>query len=245
MNHDQFSLPFLDTTSLGGGFGLYDRSPDREILRRRGRTLGLFETPAPEALDCVPFRRRIEHLAITAHDYRLAGDRRLAEGWKASRRGQCAAMQLSGGVEAEGQPTRNRTKRGRLRQALHRLRALSDLTDKLFRRAGGFGFAPASEDLGLELEQLILGGIWRACPAGNPIRRIFTPEFVIRAIWRRFAADGLRQRPGPGTRLRNGPVLRDFRPKRSTGKMAMTGVEMGPRTTAGSRSSYHRCANPA
>jgi hypothetical protein len=27
MNHDQLTLPFLDTTSLGGGFGLYGEFP--------------------------------------------------------------------------------------------------------------------------------------------------------------------------------------------------------------------------
>ena len=28
MKHDQFTLPFLDTTSLGGGMGLYGGFPD-------------------------------------------------------------------------------------------------------------------------------------------------------------------------------------------------------------------------
>ena len=47
MNHDQFSLPFLDTTSLGGGFGLYDRSSTPKPTPTR-EGAGLFETPAPD-----------------------------------------------------------------------------------------------------------------------------------------------------------------------------------------------------
>jgi hypothetical protein len=70
MNHDQFSLPFLDTTSLGGGFGLYDRSPTPKPTPTR-EGAGLFETPAPDPTASLPTQNRT--LAITAHDYRLAG----------------------------------------------------------------------------------------------------------------------------------------------------------------------------
>jgi hypothetical protein len=65
MNHDQFSLPFLDTTSLGGGFGLYDRSPTPKPTPTR-EDAGLFETPAPDPTASLPTQNRT--LAITAHD---------------------------------------------------------------------------------------------------------------------------------------------------------------------------------
>ena len=67
MNHDQFSLPFLDTTSLGGGFGLYDRSPTPKPTPTR-EDAGLFETPAPDPTASLPTQNRT--LAVTAHDYR-------------------------------------------------------------------------------------------------------------------------------------------------------------------------------
>jgi hypothetical protein len=51
MNHDQFSLPFLDTTNLGGGFGLYDGSSAPQRASKPAPTLEgaeLFETPVSE-----------------------------------------------------------------------------------------------------------------------------------------------------------------------------------------------------
>ena len=89
MNHDQFTLPFLDTTSLGGGFGLYDRSPTPKPTPTR-EDAGLFETPAPDPTASLPTQNRT--LAITAHDYRLAGERCLAEGWKARAEDNLAAI---------------------------------------------------------------------------------------------------------------------------------------------------------
>src|SRR3984885_13831549 len=91
MDHDQFSLPFLDTTSLGGSFGLYDSSPPPK-LPPPPEGAGLFETPAPDPTASLPTQNRT--LAIAAHDYRLAGDRRLAEGWKARADDNLAAIRL-------------------------------------------------------------------------------------------------------------------------------------------------------
>ena len=78
-----------------------------------------------------------------------------------------------------------------------------DLADKLFRRAGE-GFAPAWEDVGAELEALVsrddLANLKRATQYAH-----YTPEFMIRAIWRalrRMGFDGGRVlEPGCGTGL--------------------------------------------
>src|ERR1700722_9395423 len=91
MDHDQFSLPFLDTTSLGGGFGLYDRSPTPKPTPTRDGA-ELFEAPGSEPSSTFPPQNPT--LAIAAHDYRLAGDRRLAEGWKARAEDNLAAIRL-------------------------------------------------------------------------------------------------------------------------------------------------------
>jgi hypothetical protein len=79
----------------------------------------------------------------------------------------------------------------------------SDLADRIFRRAGD-AFAPAWEDLGVELEALVsrddLAHLKRATQYAH-----FTPEFMIRAIWRalrRMGFDGGRVlEPGCGTGL--------------------------------------------
>jgi hypothetical protein len=48
MNHDQFTLPFLDTTTLGGGFGLYGGFP---TAKSRAHTHINSEPEAAEVLD--------------------------------------------------------------------------------------------------------------------------------------------------------------------------------------------------
>ena len=221
MNHDQFSLPFLDTTSLGGGFGLYDRSPTPKPTPTR-EGAGLFETPAPDPTASLPTQNRT--LAIAAHDYRLAGDRRLAEGWKARAEDNLAAIQLMTTIEAEARHARPDEQ-----ERLARFTAFgaSDLADRIFRRAGD-AFAPAWEDLGVELEGLVsrddLANLKRATQYAH-----YTPEFMIRAIWRalrRMGFDGGRVlEPGCGTGL-----FFALCPEALVGKLALTGVEMDPTT---------------
>ena len=198
MNHDQFSLPFLDTTSLGGGFGLYDGSSAPKRAASPAPThedAGLFETPVSDPTASLPTQNRT--LAIAAHDYRLAGDRRLAEGWKARAEDNLAAIQLMTTIEAEA-----RYARPDEQERLARFTAFgaSDLADRIFRR-GGDAFAPAWEDLGVELEGLVsrddLANLKRATQYAH-----YTPEFIIRAIWRalrRMGFDGGRVlEPGCG-----------------------------------------------
>ena len=103
----------------------------------------------------------------------------------------------------------------------------SDLADRIFRRAGD-AFAPAWEDLGVELEGLVsrddLANLKRATQYAH-----YTPEFMIRAIWRalrRMGFDGGRVlEPGCGTGL-----FFALSPEALAGKLALTGVEMDPTT---------------
>ncbi len=76
MKHDQFTLPFLDTTIVAEGFGLYGGFP---TAKSSAHTQINVESEEAELLDTpVPTKP-----SLPAQDYRLAGDRRLAEGWKA------------------------------------------------------------------------------------------------------------------------------------------------------------------
>ena len=107
-----------------------------------------FEPEAAEIVDTPPYPTKP---TVPAHDYRLAGDRRLAQGWKARARDNLAAIRLMTVIEAEGRHARPDEQ-----EQLAKFTAFgaTDLADKLFRRAGE-GFAPAWEDLGLELEELV------------------------------------------------------------------------------------------
>jgi adenine-specific DNA methylase len=157
---------------------------------------------------------------VPVHDYRLVGDRPLAQGWRARTQENLAAIRLMTAIEAEGRHARPDEQ-----EQLAKFTAFgaTGLADKLFRRVGE-GFAPAWEDLGLELEELVsredLTNLKRATQYAH-----FTPEFMIRAIWRalrQVGFDGGRVlEPGCGTGL-----FFALAPEALAGKLALTGVEM-------------------
>jgi hypothetical protein len=88
--------------------------------------------------------------ASPALDYRLSGDRQLVDGWKGRAAGNLGAIRLLAEIAAEGCLARacEQERLGRFTGF-----GATDLANKLFRRVGE-DFAPAWENLGLELEQL-------------------------------------------------------------------------------------------
>ena len=73
MKHDQFTLPFLDTTIVAEGFGLYGRFPTAKSSAHAQINV---EPEGAELLEApVPTKP-----SIPGQDYRLIGDRRLSEG---------------------------------------------------------------------------------------------------------------------------------------------------------------------
>ena len=93
MSHEQFALPFLDTTSLAGGLGLYGG-------------FSASKASPPAAIDLEPEADEAPAAADPALDYRFAGDRKLAQGWKARAADNLAAISLATLIEAEGRPAR-------------------------------------------------------------------------------------------------------------------------------------------
>jgi len=146
------------------------------------------------------------------------------EGWKARAEDNLAAIRLMTTIESEARHARPDEQ-----ERLARFTAFgaSDLADPMFRRAGD-AFAPAWEDLGVELEGLVsrddLANLKRATQYAH-----YTPEFMIRFIWRtlrRMGFDGGRVlEPGCGTGL-----FFALSPEALAGKLALTGVEMDPTT---------------
>ena len=217
MNHDQFTLPFLDTTIVAEGFGLYGGFPTAK-------------SPAPVQMNLEPEEAEVLDASIPiqpsvqAKDYQLAGDRELAAGWKARAEENLAAIQLMTAIKAD-----QRHARADEQEKLAKFVGFgaADLADRIFRRAGD-AFAPAWEDLGVELERLVsrddLANLKRATQYAH-----FTPEFIIRAIWRalrQMGFDGGRVlEPGCGTGL-----FFALCPEALVGKLALTGVEMDPTT---------------
>ena len=191
-----------------------------------------FKAEEDEALDApVPTQP-----SLPAQDYRLVGDRRLAESWKGRAEDNLAAIQLMADIEAEGRHARPDEQ-----ELLAKFTAFGavDLADKLFRRAGE-GFAPAWEDLGLELERLVsredLASLSRATQYAH-----FTPEFIVRAIWRTLRRMGFDGGRVLELRLRDGHVLLLFAPEALFGKPGRVDRHRnGPNALPGSPNSSTR-----
>ena len=217
MNHDQFTLPFLDTTSLCGRLrplrqistpkSSAHAADELEVETRRSR-----RDRVPTQTEHCPARRITGSAAIAV----------LPKSWKARADDNLAAIRLMTTIEAEGRHARPDEQE---RLAHFTAFGASDLADRLFRRAGD-AFAPAWEDLGVELEGLVsrddLANLKRATQYAH-----YTPEFMVRAIWRalrRMGFDGGRVlEPGCGTGL-----FFALCPEALVGKLALTGVEMDP-----------------
>ena len=213
MKHDQFTLPFLDTTIVAEGFSLFGGFPTAKSSAYAQINV---EPEEAEPLNApIPTKP-----SLPAQDYRLAGERCLADGWRARAEDNLAAIRLMTTIEAEARHARPDEQ-----ERLARFTAFgaSDLADRIFRRAGD-AFAPAWEDLGVELEGLVsrddLANLKRATQYAH-----YTPEFMVRAIWRtlrRMGFDGGRVlEPGCGTGL-----FFALCPEALAGKLALTGVEM-------------------
>ena len=138
---NQLTLSFLDTTSLSaGGLTLdagYNRPRTQPSLAEPPDNEPALVSPSPPA--------------IPARNFHLAGDRRLARGWKARAADNVASMRLAHQIEVE---KRNATQEEQ--EILCRFTGFgaSELANALFRRAGET-FAAGWEDIGDQSEQLL------------------------------------------------------------------------------------------
>ena len=139
--------------------------------------------------------------------FRLTGARRLGPDWKARAADNIAAIRLMLEIEEEA---RNATSEEQDRLALFTSFGAGDLANNLFRRSAEDAFPKGRETLGEDLEQLVLPGE-RASLARVPQYAHFTPEFMVRAIWRalrRMGFSGGRVlEPGCGVREEAGMSL--------------------------------------
>ena len=211
----QLTLSLFDSTALSGGLTL-----DGPIGGLRYREPDTDDTD-PAAIPQTP-----EPARIPAHNWRLSGDRALAQGWKARAIDNLAAIRLA---QAISRDDRNATPEEQ--EVLCRFTGFgaSDLANSLFRRPGE-PFRPGWEDLGTELEQLVtpeqMAGLARATQYAH-----YTPEFIVRAIWQAvtrmgFVGGGVLE-PGCGTGL-----FLAAAPAALAGKISATAIEMDPCTAA-------------
>lgn len=206
----QLTLSLFDSTSLSTGLTLDGGDRHAPIDARDDRD------DDPPAIVTPP--------STPAHDFSLRGDRALARGWKARAADNLAAIRLALDIEAE-----KRSATPDEQEILSRFVGFGarDLADNMFRRAGE-AFASGFEDIGEELERLVsredLASLARATQYAH-----YTPEFIIRAIWRAVErmgfAGGSILEPGCGVGL-----FFALMPEPLLGKSSLTGVEMDATT---------------
>jgi len=207
----QLTLSLFDSTSLGWGLSL--ESPASSGPRFRKSDLADHAPSPPPAAPRVP-----------AHTYRLLGDRRLAANWKGRARDTIAAIRLMQEIETAGRPA---TPEEQDRLALFTGFGASDLANSLFRRADE-GFRPGWEDLGNTLEQLVSPADMAALARATQYAH-YTPEFMVRAMWRGLArmgfAGGTVLEPGCGSGL-----FLALMPEAVAAGSTVTAIEMDPTT---------------
>jgi adenine-specific DNA methylase len=209
-NPDQLSLPLFDTTALTSSMGLYS-----------GLTLGaLVDDAIAETEEDGP-----APVVVPARNFRLTGARRLAPDWKTRAADNIAAIRLMRQIEEEA---RNATRQEQERLALFTSFGAGDLANNLFRRSAEETFPKGWAALGEDLEELVspaeLTSLARVTQYAH-----FTPEFMVRAIWRALIrmgfSGGRALEPGCGTGL-----FFALMPETLEAKTTLTGVEMDPIT---------------
>ena len=215
MNQKCRSQPGLfDSTSLGWGF---DLGIGGSVGASRFREAADDDDPV-----VTPVAPMVPH--VPAVTFRLTGDRALAAGWKARAADNIAAIRLTRQIEDEARPA---TAEEQARLALFTGFGATDLANSFFRRAGAV-FRPGWEDLGHELEQLVSAEEMSALARATQYAH-YTPEFMIRAIWRAVEAMGFTGgtvlEPGCGTGL-----FLALMPEDAAAKTAITAIEMDPST---------------
>ena len=209
----QLTLSLFDSTALSGGLTL-DGALSGGLRFREPEGDDPNDTPL-----ATPAAAR-----VSPRNWRLAGERALAQGWKARATDNVRAIRLAQAIAAE-----DRHATAEEQEVLSRFVGFgaSELANSLFRRPGE-AFRPGWEDLGTELEQLVTPEQWAGLARATQYSH-FTPEYLARAIWgavtRMGFAGGTVLEPGCGTGL-----FLALMPEQLVGKSAFTAVEMDPCT---------------
>jgi adenine-specific DNA methylase len=207
---DQLCLPLFDTTAITSSMGLYSGLSFGEPI---DESIADTEQDAPAPI------------VVPARDFRLTGARRLGPDWKTRAADNVAAIGLMRQIEKEA---RNAAPEEQDRLALFTSFGASELANNLFRRSAEEAFPKGWEILGEELEKLVspaeLASLARVTQYAH-----FTPEFMVRAIWRALSLMGfsggrvLEPRCGTG-------LFFALMPEALADKTTLTGVEMDPIT---------------
>lgn len=182
--------------------------------------------PAPGA--CRPVGAPTTELrtqGAPANFYLDEGDRGLASGWRERAGANVAIIELANEIVRDGRPA---TPEEQARLIRFTGFGASELANGMFRRPGEEGFRDGWDGLGSSLEDAVSAGDYAALARSTQYAH-FTPEFVVRAIWKGLQRLGWRGgrvlEPGIGTGLFPALMPDSFREC-----SLVTGVELDPVT---------------
>ncbi len=203
----QLTLGLFDSTALAGGLGL-----------PLGGSVPCFHDDEDEPV-VVP-----EAVRVPATNFRLAGDRGLAQGWKARAADNIAAVRLLQVLERE---ERAATHDEQVLLARFTGFGASELANALFPVPGQDvrpGWEQISRDLNAATSDAERAGLMRATQYAH-----YTPEYIVRAMWTALTCMGFTGghvlEPGCGTGL-----FLALMPEKAAAKASITAIEMDPIT---------------
>ncbi|MEO4044908.1 DEAD/DEAH box helicase family protein [Hoeflea sp. CAU 1731] len=226
-DHDPFTLDMFGSSqnalSSGLGLGVTAFSPDPKTETaepdRPSDDQTNSRTPA------APSHKPATDEPARGSNFHLFGSRDLAKGWKARARDNLEAIALAATIAAEDRPA-TPAEQARLIRFIGF--GASDLANTVFLRPGEEGFPKGWEELGEELQASVNEADYASLARCTQYAH-FTPEFIIRAIWKGLQRLGWRGgrvlEPGIGIGLF--PALM---PEAFHDASFVTGVELDPVT---------------
>jgi N12 class adenine-specific DNA methylase/adenine-specific DNA methylase len=225
-DHDPFTLDMFGSSALSSGLGLgvtaFAESPKAEPGESEPAPVAnLSGSPAREESAKRPAAEEPER----GSNFHLSGSRSLAKGWKARARANLDAISFAAAIAGEDRPATSEEQARLIRFTGF---GASDLANTIFTRPGEEGFRKGWEDLGEELQASVNEADYASLARCTQYAH-FTPEFIIRAIWKGLQRLGWRGgrvlEPGIGTGLF--PALM---PEALRETSFVTGVEFDPVT---------------
>jgi N12 class adenine-specific DNA methylase len=209
----QYTLGLFDSTAIGWTVE----------IPRSSNPIPAAAMPARDAADQIPTTP--VHRPVLGTNYALAGNRPLARGWAARSRDNIRAITLSKKIEESGRaPTGE--EQGEL--LLYIAFGASELAQNCFPLPGAAGFRDGWQEIGEGLVEATTAAEYAALQRATQYAH-FTPEPVIRAIWRAVQhlgfAGGRVLEPGMGTGL-----FFALMPEALRDHARLTGIEYDPIT---------------
>ncbi|MDZ7601084.1 MAG: N-6 DNA methylase, partial [Hoeflea sp.] len=226
-NHDPFTLDILGgsqsarLSGLGLGVTAFADDPKTKAAEPDLPSVAQANGQTPAA----PSRKPDSDDTGHGSNFHLSGSRDLANGWKARARDNLDAIALAAVVAAEDRPA---TAQEQARLIRFTGFGASNLANAIFTRPGEEGFRKGWSELGEKLQETVCEADYASLARCTQYAH-FTPEFIVRAIWKGLQRLGWRGgrilEPGIGTGLF--PVLM---PEPFRASSFVTGLELDPVT---------------